>query len=144
MAKEHLGEFEELVGIYQAKGLGRELAQQVAAALTERDPVAAHADAELRLDDLDTTSRAVPAGVGAGISYGIGAALPLTGILWLPSNERIILTFVVVMIALGLTGWLASLTPPLPDRTRKIPLPTTSNRPAKSTRLCSWPSTSGS
>jgi vacuolar iron transporter family protein len=102
------GEFEELVGIYQAKGLGNELAQQVAAALTERDPVAAHADAELRLDDLDTTSRAVPAGVGAGISYGIGAALPLTGMLWLPSDERIILTFVVVMIALGLTGWLAS------------------------------------
>jgi VIT1/CCC1 family predicted Fe2+/Mn2+ transporter len=102
------GEFEELVGIYQAKGLGSELAQQVAAALTERDPVAAHADAELRLDDLDTTSRAVPAGVGAGISYGIGAALPLTGMLWLPSNEREILTFVVVLIALGLTGWLAS------------------------------------
>jgi vacuolar iron transporter family protein len=102
------GEFEELVGIYRAKGLGDELAQQVAAALTERDPVAAHADAELRLDDLGTTSHAVPAGVGAGISYGIGAALPLTGMLWLPSDERIILTFVVVMIALGLTGWLAS------------------------------------
>ena len=102
------GEFEELVGIYQAKGLGDELARQVAAALTERDPVAAHADAELRLDDLGPTSRAVPAGVGAGVSYGIGAALPLTGMLWLPSNERVVLTFVVVLIALGLTGWLAS------------------------------------
>ena len=50
------GEFEELVGIYQAKSLGIELARQVAAALTERDPMAAHADAELRLDDLDATS----------------------------------------------------------------------------------------
>ena len=101
-------EFEELVGIYQAKGLGVELARQVAAALTERDPVAAHADAELRLDDLATTSGAVLAGVAAGISYGIGAALPLTAMRWLPSGERMVLTVVVVLIALGLTGWFAS------------------------------------
>jgi hypothetical protein len=43
------GEFEELVGIYKAKGLNPRLARQVAEALTELDPVAAHADAELRL-----------------------------------------------------------------------------------------------
>ena len=102
------GEFEELVDIYQAKGLGIELARQVAAALTERDPVAAHADAELRLDDLATRSGAVPAGVAAGICYGIGAALPLTAMRWLPSDERMVLTFAVVLIALGLTGWFAS------------------------------------
>ncbi len=48
------GELEEPVGIYQAKGLDNELARRVAAALTERDPVAAHADAELRLADLGT------------------------------------------------------------------------------------------
>jgi vacuolar iron transporter family protein len=102
------GEFEELVGIYQAKGLDEELARQVAGALTERDPVAAHADAELRLDDLGTTSGALPAGVGAGAVYAVGAALPLAGILWLPSDDRMVLTFVVVLIALGLTGWLAS------------------------------------
>jgi vacuolar iron transporter family protein len=102
------GEFEELVGIYQAKGLGVELARQVAAALTERDPVAAHADAELRLDDLAARSGAMPAGVAAGICYGIGAALPLTAMRWLPSDERMVLTFAVVLIALGLTGWFAS------------------------------------
>lgn len=102
------GEFDELVGIYRAKGLDEELARQVAAALTERDPVAAHADAELRLDDLGTTSGAGRAGLVAGASYGVGAALPLTSILWLPSDDRMILTFIVVLIALGLTGWLAS------------------------------------
>lgn len=102
------GEFDELVGIYQAKGLDEELARQVAAALTEGDPVAAHADAELRLDDLGPTSGAGPAGLVAGASYGVGAALPLTSILWLPSDDRMTLTFIVVLIALGLTGWLAS------------------------------------
>jgi VIT1/CCC1 family predicted Fe2+/Mn2+ transporter len=102
------GEFDELVGIYEAKGLNEELARQVAAALTEGDPVAAHADAELRLDDLGTTSGAGLAGLVAGASYGVGAALPLTSILWLPADDRMTLTFIVVLIALGLTGWLAA------------------------------------
>jgi VIT1/CCC1 family predicted Fe2+/Mn2+ transporter len=102
------GEFDELVGIYEAKGLNEELARHVAAALTEGDPVAAHADAELRLDDLGTTSGAGLAGLVAGASYGVGAALPLTSILWLPADDRMTLTFIVVLIALGLTGWLAS------------------------------------
>jgi VIT family protein len=43
------GEFEELAAAYEAKGLETGLAAQVAAALTARDPVAAHADAELDL-----------------------------------------------------------------------------------------------
>ena len=51
-----VGEFEELVGIYEAKGLNPGLARQVAEALTELDPVAAHADAELRLEALGPTS----------------------------------------------------------------------------------------
>jgi VIT1/CCC1 family predicted Fe2+/Mn2+ transporter len=57
------GEFEELVGIYEAKGLNPGLARQVAEALTELDPVAAHADAELRLEALGPTSGAVLAGL---------------------------------------------------------------------------------
>ena len=39
------GELEELVGLYVAKGLDASLARQVAQALTDADPVAAHADA---------------------------------------------------------------------------------------------------
>jgi hypothetical protein len=50
------GEFEELVGIYEAKGLNPGLVRQVAEALTELDPVAAHADAELRLEALGHTN----------------------------------------------------------------------------------------
>ena len=54
------GEFEELVGLYEAKGLSQHLARQVAEALTERNPVAAHADAELRLDALDPRAGPCP------------------------------------------------------------------------------------
>ena len=110
------GEFEELVGIYQAKGLNRRLARQVAEALTERDPVAAHADAELRLEALGSTSGAVPAALTAGACYGIGAAVPLAGLRWLPAGERLALTFVTVVIALGLTGWFAAWLTGLPVR----------------------------
>ena len=102
------GELEELAGIYAAKGLNPQLARQVAEALTERDPVAAHTDAELRLESLGPTSGALPAAVTAGLSYGIGAAVPLAGMKWLPLDDRITVTFVTILIALGLTGWLAA------------------------------------
>ena len=102
------GEFEELTGIYEAKGLSRQLARQVAEALTERDPVAAHADAELRLEALRPTSGGLLAGVTAGLCYGAGAALPLAAMSWLPLDDRLILTFLAILIALVLTGWLAA------------------------------------
>jgi VIT1/CCC1 family predicted Fe2+/Mn2+ transporter len=108
------GEFEELVGIYEAKGLNPGLARQVAEALTERDPVAAHADAELRLEALGPTSGALPAALIAGVSYGIGAVVPLAGLKWLPVDERMALTFAAVLLALGLTGWFAAWLTDLP------------------------------
>ena len=101
-------EFEELVDIYQGKGLSAELARQVASELTKRDPLAAHVDAEYDLDELGARSGAAPAAAIAGLSYAVGASLPLIAIRWLPHDERMILTFVVVLIALGLTGWFAS------------------------------------
>ena len=102
------GELEELVGIYEAKGLTPELARQVAKALTERDPVAAHTDAELRLEHLGPTSGALPAAIAAGLSYGIGAAVPLAGMKWLPLDDLTTVTFVTIVVALFLTGWLAA------------------------------------
>ena len=102
------GELAELAAIYEAKGLEPQLAQQVARALTDRDPVAAHTDAELRLDTLEATSGALPAAVVAGVSYATGAAVPLAAIYLMPLGERAALTFVIVLVALGLTGWFAA------------------------------------
>ena len=102
------GELEELVGIYEAKGLNPPLARQVAEALPERDPVAAHADAELRLETLGATSGALPASVTAGLCYGTGAVVPLVAMSSLPLGDRWLLAFVVVLLALGVTGWFAA------------------------------------
>jgi VIT1/CCC1 family predicted Fe2+/Mn2+ transporter len=108
------GELAELVGIYQEKGLDEQLARQVAQALTERDPVAAHADAELRLDAFGTSSGAVPAAIIGGLSYGVGAVVPLAAIYLLPDAARPQLTFLIVLVALGLTGWFAAWLTELP------------------------------
>jgi VIT1/CCC1 family predicted Fe2+/Mn2+ transporter len=101
-------EFEELVGIYEAKGLSADLARQVAEALTESDPVAAHADAELRLHDVGSAQASLYAAITAGLCYALGAAIPLVVMSAVPVGQRTELTFVAVLVGLALTGWFAS------------------------------------
>lgn len=102
------GELAELAGIYEQKGLPPELARQVAEALHARDPVAAHADVELRLEELGPRSGAeVESGIAA-LAYAAGAALPLAAMHWIPPDRRITWTFALVLVALGLTGALAA------------------------------------
>jgi VIT1/CCC1 family predicted Fe2+/Mn2+ transporter len=108
------GEFEELVGAYEAKGLAIGLARQVAEALTVRDPVAAHADVELDLDSIAPARANVYAALSAGLFYGLGAAVPLIAMRWLPTRDRSELAFVPVLLALGLTGWFAAWVTGLP------------------------------
>lgn len=108
-------ELQELIGIYEAKGLPTELARQVAEALTENDPVAAHAEVELGLNDIGSEQTSLYAGLIAGASFALGAALPLAVITAVPVGQRIELTFVAVVIALGLTGWFAARLTGLPS-----------------------------
>jgi len=54
--------------------------------------------------------------LNAGLFYALGAAVPLLAIIWLPANERIELAFIPVLLALALTGWLASWLTELPAR----------------------------
>jgi VIT1/CCC1 family predicted Fe2+/Mn2+ transporter len=92
---------EELVGIYEAKGLSAELARQVAEALTRHDPLAAHADAELRLDSAASPLRSLRAALATGLSYALGAVVPLVVVSASPRGLRIELTFVAVLLALA-------------------------------------------
>jgi VIT1/CCC1 family predicted Fe2+/Mn2+ transporter len=108
------GELEELVATYEAKGLEPGLARQVAMALTARDPLAAHADVELDLDSIPPARANIYAAVSAGLFYGLGAAVPLLTIRWLPTGDRSELAFAPVLLALGLTGWFAAWVTGLP------------------------------
>ena len=97
------GEFEELAGIYQAKGLSVETARTVARELTAHDALGAHLEAELKIDEEEVAS-AWHAALASAIAFTVGAVLPLLAILLPPAEVRIPLTFVAVVIALAITG----------------------------------------
>jgi VIT1/CCC1 family predicted Fe2+/Mn2+ transporter len=99
-------ELAELTGLYEAKGLRPETARQVAVELTEHDALAAHLSAELGIDQEDVVSP-WHAAFASAISFTIGGVLPLLTILT-PPAVRIPLTFVVVLVALAVTGYVAA------------------------------------
>ncbi|MFW0786235.1 VIT family protein [Gordonia sp. CPCC 206044] len=96
-------EFDELVGIYENKGLSHETACRVAAELSEHDAFEAHAEAELGIDPHDLTNP-WQAAFSSAVSFTLGALLPLVAILATPASWRIPVTFVTVVIALAITG----------------------------------------
>jgi VIT1/CCC1 family predicted Fe2+/Mn2+ transporter len=100
-------ELEELTELYQAKGLAPETAQRVAQELTEHDALAAHLEVELHLDPEELTSPWQAAAASA-VSFTVGALLPLIAILVSPATWRVPVTVLVVLLALGLAGWLGA------------------------------------
>ena len=63
-------ELDELAAIYQAKGVSPQTAAQVAAELTAHDALAAHVDAELRLDPDDLANPQRAAASAASFTVG--------------------------------------------------------------------------
>ncbi len=100
-------EFEELVGLYQAKGLSSATARTVARELTDHDAFAAHIDVELGIDP-DELTNPWQAAISSAISFTIGALLPMLAILLPPPAHRIPITFVGVLVALAVTGWVSA------------------------------------
>jgi VIT1/CCC1 family predicted Fe2+/Mn2+ transporter len=102
-----VAELDELAALYEAKGLTPATARTVAEELTDHDAFAAHVDAELRLDPEELTSP-WQAALSSAVSFTIGAILPLLAILLPPPSIRVPVTFVAVLIALAITGWLSA------------------------------------
>jgi len=96
-------ELDELAAIYAAKGIPADLARQVAVALTERDALRAHAEAELNLDP-DEVVRPWQAAWASLLSFTVGALLPLLAALLSPPHTQVVATVVAVLLALVLTG----------------------------------------
>lgn len=101
-------ELDELVRLYVAKGLTPTTAQQVAEQLTAKDPVAAHVDAELNLVSEEDIANPSAAALTSAGSFAVGGALPFLTMLLLPSPTRVAATFIVVLLALALTGSLSA------------------------------------
>lgn len=100
-------ELAELAELYRAKGLSAATAETVARELTAHDALAAHLEIELRIDRDDVVNPWQAAGASA-LSFVVGAVLPMLAILLPSPGWRIPTTFVAVLVALALTGWLSA------------------------------------
>jgi len=107
LAEDPEAELAELVGMYEAQGLSRDTATRVANELTASDALKAHLSVELNIDAEDVVSPWAAAFASA-VAFTIGALLPLATILLAPVEIRVPLTFVAVLIALAITGYVAA------------------------------------
>jgi VIT1/CCC1 family predicted Fe2+/Mn2+ transporter len=101
------GELAELAEMYLAKGLHADTAKQVAKELTDHDPIKAHLDVELGIDEDDLTNP-WQAAIASLLSFTAGGLIPLVSILAVSVNLRFGATFVAVTIALLLTGYMSA------------------------------------
>jgi VIT1/CCC1 family predicted Fe2+/Mn2+ transporter len=96
-------ELEELVGIYQSRGLSPELAREVAVQLTERDALGVHAREELGITDA-TAARPLQAALASAAAFAVGAALPVVVATFAPTawlGPLVIGTALVLLVVLG-------------------------------------------
>ena len=100
-------ELAELVGLYEQQGLSHATATRVAEELTQKDALKAHLSVELGIDQDDVVNP-WHAALASAVAFVVGALLPMATILLLPHPARIIATFVAVLIALAVTGYLAA------------------------------------
>ena len=107
LLEEPEAELEELVGLYEKKGLSPQTARTVAEELTAHDAFAAHIDVELGIDP-DELTNPWHAAISSAISFTVGAVLPMLAILLPPPAARIPVTFVAVLLALAITGWVSA------------------------------------
>lgn len=100
-------ELDELADIYQEKGLSRELAEEVAQELTQRDALRAHAEAELQIDPDNLTSPWQAAWASL-IAFTVGALLPLIAIAVPEPSTRVFFCAGAVIVALAMTGLISA------------------------------------
>jgi vacuolar iron transporter family protein len=107
LSQQPRAELDELVRIYESKGLTPDTARRVAKELTDHDAFAAHVDAELRIDPQELANP-WQAALSSAVSFTLGALLPLLAILLPPAAARIPVTVGAVLVALAITGWISA------------------------------------
>ena len=100
-------ELEELTGIYEGRGVPRDVARDVAIALTKHDALGAHARDELGLED-ERQARPLQAALASAVSFSVGAAVPVLSVALSPSAARIVVCVVVTVLGLAALGALGA------------------------------------
>jgi VIT1/CCC1 family predicted Fe2+/Mn2+ transporter len=107
LAKDPEGQLADLAAFYEAKGVSRKTALQFARELSADNPVQAHLEAELKLDESDLTNP-ITAAVSSFFSFTAGALVPLLAVIFAPNDNRIPVTIAAVVVGLFLTGYLSA------------------------------------
>ncbi|HSD31396.1 MAG TPA: VIT family protein [Gemmatimonadales bacterium] len=96
-------EREELIVIYQAHGLTRTLAEQVADQLMAHDALSAHAREELGIVELHR-ARPIQAALASAATFAVGAFLPLLAAVLAPSGTMLPVVAVASLLFLAGLG----------------------------------------
>jgi VIT1/CCC1 family predicted Fe2+/Mn2+ transporter len=107
LAHDPHGEWLELVGIYESRGVPRALAEQVVDALHAHDPLGAHLRDELGHSE-HTTARPLQAALASAASFAAGGLVPFLGLLATGSSARLALIVAVTVVGLAVAGVLGS------------------------------------
>lgn len=100
-------ELAELATIYRKRGLPDDLANQVAQALHDADPLQAHVRDELGHSEI-TAARPLQAAAASAASFLAGGLVPLLGLLAPSAAARLWLIVLVTLIGLAIAGLLAA------------------------------------
>jgi VIT1/CCC1 family predicted Fe2+/Mn2+ transporter len=96
-------ELEELAHLYVHRGLDPKLAKQVAEQLHAHDAEDAHMREELGIEK-DNLVSPVQAAVSSGISFSLGAAVPIVAALIFPHVDGTLGIVMLSLVALGISG----------------------------------------
>lgn len=100
-------ELEQLVGLNMETGMSEQTARQAAQEQHDHDPLTIHAKMHLGIDP-DELVNPWSAGIASFAAFTLGGLFPLLTILLTPEPGRIAATFVVVLLALSVTGFTAA------------------------------------
>ena len=100
-------ELRELAWFYEQKGLSAETALTVAAELTEKDALKAHAEAELGIDSSQQVSP-TQAALSSFVAFAAGSLLPPVAVTGPWIDFRIQATVIAVVASLALTGFVGA------------------------------------
>ncbi|MEO0733408.1 MAG: VIT family protein [Bacteroidota bacterium] len=109
LAEDPAGELEELVEAYVARGLRPATAREVAVQLTAHDALAAHAQEELGISDLNEANP-FQAAFASGAAFSAGGSLPMLASLVLPLREMVVGQYVIAILALVVLGYVSART----------------------------------
>lgn len=110
LARQPHVEHAEVVAYYEAKGLTPRLAREVADQLMARDAVDAQLESEHGILEVKSRAETVRMGIGAGIAYLLGAAIPLSVTVAVPVAIESWLILGAVVVSLIVTSGIGART----------------------------------